>query len=344
ISGIRDNGLYISRDAGLTWQLVPQLKGATVSAIAAAPGKAYVGTDAGIYISEDSGSAWRQSNTGLSQVSQAQILAINPRDARLLYLTMESSPQTLYRSSDGGQSWAILNTFPDSVSALSPSSAVAGLLFAATSHSIFKSVDGGASWQEMPLSDQGNAYALLAHPSAANTLYLGSSRGAYRSVDGGIHWTRLDLSPEAVASLDSSPKNPTRIYGGTLGKGLWSYTAVPSLAAAPERLTFLAEPGGGTPPSIPLFIQDESGGSYAWTAQSPAWLNLSPSSGASLPLTVTASLNTAGLSAGSYQDTLTITSAITGTRHSPLAMPASLRLGPLNRQYLPLITEGSSAW
>ncbi|MDO8690482.1 MAG: hypothetical protein Q7R39_10825, partial [Dehalococcoidia bacterium] len=81
ISGIRDNGLYISRDAGLTWQLVPQLKGSTVSAIAAAPGKAYVGTDAGIYISEDSGGAWRQSNTGLSQVSRALILAINPTDA-----------------------------------------------------------------------------------------------------------------------------------------------------------------------------------------------------------------------------------------------------------------------
>ncbi|MDP2662348.1 MAG: hypothetical protein Q8R28_16640 [Dehalococcoidia bacterium] len=344
VSGIRDNGLYISRDAGLTWQLVPQLKGATVSAITTAPGKAYVGTDAGIYISEDSGGAWRQSNTGLSQVSQAQNLAIDPRDPRLLYLTMQSAPQTLYRSSDGGQSWVSLNTFPASVSALSPSPAAAGLLFAATSRSVFKSADGGASWQEMPLSDQGSAFALLAHPAAANTLYLGSSRGAYRSVDGGVHWTRLDLSPDAVASLAISPADPTRVYGGTLGKGLWSYTAVPSLTAAPESLTFLAEPGGGAPPSISLFIQDESGGSSAWTAQGPAWLTLSPSSGVGLPVTMTASLNTAGLSAGSYQDTLTITAAITGTRHSPLAAPASLRLGPLNRQYLPMIAEGSSAW
>ncbi len=344
ISGARDDGLYISRDAGLTWDLVPQFKGAAVSAIATAPGKAYIGTGAGIYISEDSGGTWRQSNSGLSQVSQAQTLAIDPRDPQILYLTMQSSSRALYRSVDGGQSWVSPYTFPDSVAALSPSPNATGLLFAATSRSIFKSTDRGGNWQEMPLSDQGNASTLVAHPAASNTLYLGSNRGAYRSADGGVRWTRLDLSPEAVASLAISPGNPTRIYGGPLGTGLWTYTAVPSLAVAPEELTFLAEPGGASPSPVSLLIRDVSGGSSAWTAQGPAWLTISPPSGVSLPATIAASLNTAGMPAGSYRDTLTITAAMTGTRHSPLGAPASLRLGPLSRQYLPLIVEGSAAW
>ncbi|MDP2726781.1 MAG: BACON domain-containing carbohydrate-binding protein, partial [Dehalococcoidia bacterium] len=97
----------------------------------------------------------------------------------------------------------------------------------------------------------------------------------------------------------------------------------------------------------PLTLQDESGGNFGWAGEvsdTGAWLTLSPSSGVSIPVTVAVSANLTGLAMGSYQGTITFTSTFTGTRNSPRQVPVSLYLGPLNRQYLPWITQGQAGW
>ena len=347
LAGTRETGLYLSRDGGATWQGVSELEGLVVSAIAAAAGRAYAGSEAGLYISDDSGATWKQMGAGLPLRTQVSLLALHPRDPARLYLTLEISPQDLYWSRDGGQSWDLLHSFQEPVSIVATSPAAEGLVFAATDASVLRSSDWGLTWQEFPFPVPGNILALTPHPAAPDTLYLGSGSGAYRSLDGGRTWSPLDLQDVTVAMVSISQARPSQIYAGTLGKGVYSYTAVPTLTVQPDRLAFFVEPEAPNPTPVPLLLRDESGGTFGWTGEaSPAasWLSLIPPAGASVPMTATVSANISGLAPGAYRGTLTISSAITGTRNSPGEVPVSLHFGPVTRHYLPSVSQGVAGW
>ncbi|MDP2728484.1 MAG: hypothetical protein Q8P59_13200, partial [Dehalococcoidia bacterium] len=241
LAGNRETGLYLSRDAGSTWQAVLQFRDVPVVAVATAPRKVYVGTEVGVFYSEDSGSTWKQSESGLPSSSrQVSVLTLHPRDPSRLYLTLQVATQDLYWSKDGGQTWGLLHSFPQPLSLLAPSPAATGLLYAATDVSILRSSDWGESWKEYPFSAEGTIIAVAPHPLAPDTLYLGTTKGVYRSLDGGATWSFLGLDGEAVQALAISRASPTQLYAGTLGSGLWAYTAVPSLRVQPSRLAFLA--------------------------------------------------------------------------------------------------------
>ena len=347
LSGIRDTGLYLSRDGGGTWQAVPRLKNLNVSGIATVPGRAYVSTEAGLYVSEDSGSTWRLSDSGLPLRSQVTLVATHPKDYSLVYLTLDAAPLDLFRSRDSGQTWSLLHRFGNAVSIIAPSPSNASLLYAVTDSAILRSGDGGETWQEFPFPRQETIFSLAPHPAASDTLYLGTNQGSYRSLDGGRTWNLLGLAGEAVAAIAVSPADPSRVYGGTMGRGLWTYTAVPSLRVEPGRLAFLMDSGAGTTATAPLDLHDESGGSFGWAAQvaSPGpWLTLSPTTGASLPMSLTLTANPTGLAPGLYQATVTVTSTITGTRNSPWQVTVTLSAGPVSRQFLPLVAQRTAGW
>ena len=65
---------------------------------------------------------------------------------------------------------------------------------------VYKSVDGGDSWQHMGLKDSGHISMIRFHPQDSNIVYVaaqgplwssGGDRGLYRSVDGGENWERI---------------------------------------------------------------------------------------------------------------------------------------------------------
>lgn len=345
LSGIKDTGLYASHDGGTTWQLASQFKDLTVSGIAAVPGKAYVGTDAGLYISDDSGATWRPSESGLPLRSQISLLAAHPKDYSAVYLTLNVAPGDLYWSRDAGLSWTLLHHFEESLLIIAPSPAREALVYAVTGSGVLRSENGGASWEVFPFAGGDPILSLAPHPAAPDTLYLGTSQGSYRSVDGGRSWVLLGLQGEAVASLTISPVDPSRVFGGTMGRGLWSYTAVPTLRVEPGRLAFLVE--SGLPPPASLSVRDEGGGSFSWRAEvvpAGSWLSVSPSSGLSLPATITLSMELAGLAPGAHAATITFSSTMTGTRNSPWVVPVTLSTGPVTRQFLPKIAQGLSGW
>ncbi|MFA5066394.1 MAG: polysaccharide deacetylase family protein, partial [Dehalococcoidia bacterium] len=96
----------------------------------------------------------------------------------------------------------------------------------------------------------------------------------------------------------------------------------PTIAFSPAGLTFSGTQGGGNPASQSLSITNSGGGTLTWTASSDAaWLTLSPDSGTA-PGTVTVSADTTGLSADTYNGTITITSA--GATNTPQAVPVTL--------------------
>ena len=74
-----------------------------------------------------------------------------------------------------------------------------------------------------------------------------------------------------------------------------------------------------------LAITNSGGGTLTWSASSnQTWLTLSATSGTA-PSSVTVSVNSAGLAAGTYNATITITA--TGATNSPCTVPVTLNLG-----------------
>lgn len=88
---------------------------------------------------------------------------------------------------------------------------------------IFKSTDGGQSWNHLGLVDQRIVAEIIVDPSQSNTVYAATmgnpfernnDRGLYKSTDGGQSWNQiLFLSDQAgVIDLIMHPNNPQILY------------------------------------------------------------------------------------------------------------------------------------
>jgi photosystem II stability/assembly factor-like uncharacterized protein len=85
--------------------------------------------------------------------------------------------------------------------------------------SVFKSTDGGHSWQPLSGMEGKSVRAMAIAPSDPNTVVAGALDGVYRSRNGGETWTRI--SPESsseiknIESIAIDPNDPETIYAGT---------------------------------------------------------------------------------------------------------------------------------
>lgn len=101
-------------------------------------------------------------------------------------------------------------------------------------------------------------------------------------------------------------------------------TAAPSIALSPTSFNYTAQVGGPNPGSQTLNVSNGGGGTLSWTASDDAsWLSLSPTSGTNAG-SVTASVNTAGLAAGTY--TAVITVSAPGAANTPATANVTLTL------------------
>jgi hypothetical protein len=130
------------------------------------------------------------------------------------------------------------------------------------------------------------------------------------------------------------------IYNGTAG----APPVDPTIGVSPASFSFTATAGGANPANQSLSISNTGGGTLSWSASDNAtWLTLSPLSGTA-PSTVTVSVSIAGLAAGTYNGTITITAA--GATNSPVNVPVTLTVNAASAQ---LIVNGgfegsSSPW
>ncbi|MEQ1844163.1 MAG: choice-of-anchor D domain-containing protein [Nitrospira sp.] len=111
----------------------------------------------------------------------------------------------------------------------------------------------------------------------------------------------------------------------------FTITAAPAITLAPSGLSYTATQGAANPVNQNVSLTN-SGGTLNWTVSDDApWLTVSPTSGSG-SRTLTTSVNTAGLSAGTYTGTLTVsaagasskTVAITLTVNAPATSSATL--------------------
>ncbi len=88
---------------------------------------------------------------------------------------------------------------------------------------VYKSSDGGDSWEHLGLSDSWHIGEIVIHPNNPDIVYVSvlghfwsknSNRGIYRTLDGGKTWKRVLFINDKTGSNDIviSPSNPNIIY------------------------------------------------------------------------------------------------------------------------------------
>ena len=267
--GFDNGGVWRSTDYGSTWHpLFDQQSTGSIGAIAVAPSDPntiYVGSGAGIirpdlatgngvYKSTDGGRTWV--NLGLHDTQMIAMIAVDPRDPNRLFVAALGHPygpneeRGVFRSTDGGRTFQKV-LYKDAYTSandvkIDPSdpnivyaalwqqqqSFIEGGSFGGSSGGIFKSTDGGTTWQQLsdglPTVLQAN---LAIAPSDPKTLYAtiagaapgtpaapvgfgGGVIGFYKSTDAGAHWTLVNGAGLTGREPDNRPLG--RIGGGDL--------------------------------------------------------------------------------------------------------------------------------
>ncbi len=98
---------------------------------------------------------------------------------------------------------------------------------------VYKSVNGGTTWELMGLKDSEHISDIIIHPKNGNTVYVGAQghlwnanaeRGVFKTTDGGKTWNKILYIDEntGCADLEMDPANPEIIYAA-----MWSHRRYP---------------------------------------------------------------------------------------------------------------------
>ena len=230
--------LLLSATAAWTQQsFVPN-----VIAAAGLPSRVLYGVYKGALVrSADSGVTWTPiyvTEPGLAQ-PPVQGFTIDSSDSNTLYLTTTIAAGAVWRSTDGGTTWAKANSgLPTSGGVIDYFRQVAGppsLLYAKTGNQLFRSTDGAASWS-LQGTLPGSSSTLAITDPPANLAYFvdGVSLSAFVSLDLGHSWSLagslpLSMLPGQVANAIAVPIGfPNHVYVSvaSLGPGGAAYLSI----------------------------------------------------------------------------------------------------------------------
>ena len=182
-------GVYRSTDHGQHWTPSSGVAGVAKS-FATIGTTLFVATTQGIFRSTDDGVTWSAIN-GTSQLSPIKLHYANG----VLYVG--NSMSGVYCSTDSG------NTFVPCAQGLPSFSSVAAMTNVGTTlfigvgslypspDGVFRSTDGGATWEEMNNGILG--IAVIDFEVLGNTIFVTSGGGLYKSTDLGVNWAQVDI-------------------------------------------------------------------------------------------------------------------------------------------------------
>ncbi len=262
--GATGGGVWKTTDGGVTWEPLGDqtFKTGSVGAVAVAesdPNVVYVGMGEqtlrgnlshgdGMYKSTDAGKTWKKLN-GLDDTRHISRVRVHPRNPDLVYVAAighafgPNEQRGVFRSKDGGKTWEkVLYKSPLAGAIdLTFDPTNANVLYAALwqyirkpwtfesggpSSGLFKSTDGGDTWQEitrspgLPRGVVGKIGVTVsaAAPERVWALVEAEDGGVFRSDNGGASWTKVnesrDLRQRAwyYTRIYADPQNAERVY------------------------------------------------------------------------------------------------------------------------------------
>ncbi len=174
-------------------------------------------------------------NVGPANMS-GRITAIDVErgDPKIIYLGAASGG--VWKSENGGTAWEpVFDEQPtQNIGALAIDQSNPSTIWVGTGEGnprnsmnlgvgLFKSVDGGRSWQHIGMEATKTIHRIIVDPSDGNTVYVGamgdpftanSDRGLYKTTDGGKTWEKILYSNEmsGIADLVMDPVNPNKLF------------------------------------------------------------------------------------------------------------------------------------
>ena len=233
--GTSDGVLYRSEDSGAHWRrLSPGFprRGQSLDEISVdARGVVLVGywevggSGGGVARSTDGGNTF----TILKGIEGQSVraLAIAPASPQIL---AAGTLTGVFRSIDGGQSWARI-TPPDHPDLRNFESVAfdpqdPNTLYVGTWHLGWKTVDGGQDWLPMHtgMIDDSDVMTLTVDRWKPQVVYATACTGIYRSEDAAGRWTKIRGIPSSsrrTRTFAQSPDDQNRLFAGTT-EGLWA--------------------------------------------------------------------------------------------------------------------------
>jgi photosystem II stability/assembly factor-like uncharacterized protein len=159
--------------------------------------------------------------------NQVDILTIDPVDSSNIYLVIEQTGvQSGYKSVNHGDSWSAYTLPSSSVSGLAVDPGNQLNLYAGLSKYIFKSTDGGGTWNWLYTAAANYFFNFFAIDSQTpGTMYVFTKfNGVMKSVDGGSNWNAANTGMTAsINALSMDPSDHSILYLGTT-KGVFKST------------------------------------------------------------------------------------------------------------------------
>ena len=179
---------------GLRYRLVGPSRGGRVTTVTGVPSQPrtfYMGVaSGGVFRTTDGGVSWVPITDGKVPLGSTGSIAVADSDPKIIYLGT---------GSDGVRS---------NVS---------------TGRGVYKTTDGGETWQFAGLRDSGQIGAVRIHPTDPNTVWVAATgdifkanaeRGVFKTTDGGKTWKKALAVSETVGAMDVElqPGNPNVVY------------------------------------------------------------------------------------------------------------------------------------
>jgi photosystem II stability/assembly factor-like uncharacterized protein len=203
-----------------------------------------------LFKSTDGAVSWAPIGGAFSP-SDMLALAIDPQNSSTLY----AGGLGAFKSTDGGATWIAFRLPPEAyneddeewvpIISLAVDPQNSSIVYASGSGGVFKSMDGGASWNAMKTGlipkpqnwDDGN-HSLVIDPVKPNNVYASAwYYGVVKSTDGGASWsaansglpsgTFLGQFQSPVLSLALDPQNRSTVYAATGYAGVFAITFAP---------------------------------------------------------------------------------------------------------------------
>jgi len=243
-----ERGVYRSEDAGGSWNRVLYLNDSTGAVdIAINPinpetlyaamwmrirgpdYRTFGSDDCRLYRTTNGGDSWQELAGGLPTGANVgrigvSVCASNPRTLYAIYADATGYFLGVYKSTDGGDSWARTNDtgFTSFYSSygwwfgnvrVDPTNENKVFALGIT---MYRTLNGGANWSRVAQSTHVDNHAIYIDPSDPNWIILGDDGGVFVSTNGGTIWSKsyhLPVTQFYTIHVDFS--NPLRIYGGT---------------------------------------------------------------------------------------------------------------------------------
>src|SRR6184192_322646 len=188
----------------LHWRLVGPFRGGRAVAVAGDPARPLVfyfgAVNGGVWKTTNGGTTWRNITDGKSDISSVGAIAVAPSDPAVIYVgTGESQLREDLTYGTG----------------------------------VYRSTDGGATWQHLGLSDTQQIGDLVIDPRDADRVYVAAighgfgpnaERGVFRTTDGGKSWKKVLFLNDSTGAMDLAidPSNPRILFAS-----MWKFQRTP---------------------------------------------------------------------------------------------------------------------